>query len=80
MNGKRYQGVLNIGNNPTFGDMSRSVEAFILDFKGDIYDKDIEVLFVDQIRPEIKFDGPEKLIAQINRDIDQAKGLLKGML
>ena len=80
MNGKRYHGVLNIGNNPTFGDMSRSVEAFILDFKGDIYDKDIEVLFIDQIRPEIKFDGPEKLIAQINRDIDQAKDILKGML
>ena len=76
----RYQGVLNIGNNPTFGDMSRSVEAFILDFKGDIYDKNIEVLFIDQIRPEIKFDGPEKLIAQINRDIAQAKDILKGML
>jgi riboflavin kinase / FMN adenylyltransferase len=79
MNGNRYRGVLNIGNNPTFGDMARSVEVFILDFKGDVYDKDIEVFFIEEIRREIKFDGPEKLIAQIRQDIDKAGDILKGM-
>jgi riboflavin kinase/FMN adenylyltransferase len=79
LNGKRYHGVLNIGNNPTFGDIARSVEVFILNFDGDLYDTAIEVFFIDQIRPEIKFDGPDKLIAQINRDIEQAKSILKDM-
>jgi len=79
LNGKRYHGVLNIGNNPTFGDVSRSVEVFILNFNGDIYDAAIEVFFIDQIRPEIKFDGPGKLITQINRDIEQARNILKDM-
>ncbi len=79
LDGNRYRSVLNIGNNPTFGDAARTVEAFILDFKGDVYDKDIEVLFIDRIRPEIKFDGPEKLIAQIKQDIVQAETILKDM-
>lgn len=77
MDGKRYQGVLNIGNNPTFGDESRSIEVFILDFHETIYDKTVELLFIERIRGEVKFDGPDKLIAQIRKDVDTAKFILK---
>lgn len=80
MQGKRWQGVLNIGNNPTFGDEARSIEVFILDFHEDIYDKTVELLFIDRIRGEIKFDGPDKLIAQISKDVDTAKAILKSHL
>ena len=74
--GKTYQGVLNIGFNPTFSDEALSVEAYILDFDGDLYGKRLEILFVDRIRDEIKFDGPAKLIEQIKRDVEKARVVL----
>ncbi|MBN1615423.1 MAG: bifunctional riboflavin kinase/FAD synthetase [Deltaproteobacteria bacterium] len=80
VDGKRYQGVLNIGYNPTFADEKRSVEVHLLDFEGDLYGKTLEVLFVERIRDEVKFDGPDKLVAQIRQDIDKARIILKPFL
>ena len=68
-----YQGVLSIGFNPTFSDEELSIEVYLLDFSESIYGKSLNILFVDRIRDEIKFDGPGKLIEQIKRDIDRAK-------
>ncbi len=73
----RHQGVLNIGLNPTFSDNELSVEVFLLDFTGDIYRKKLNILFIERIRDEVKFDKPEQLVEQIKRDIDQAKTILK---
>jgi riboflavin kinase/FMN adenylyltransferase len=73
----RHQGVLNIGFNPTFSDNELSVEVFLLDFAGDIYGKKLNILFIERIRDEVKFDKPERLVEQIKRDIDQAKTILK---
>jgi riboflavin kinase / FMN adenylyltransferase len=75
--GKRYGGVLNIGFNPTFGGGKRSVEVHIFDFHEDIYGESIELLFIERIRDEVRFESPEKLIAQINRDIDRAGEILR---
>jgi riboflavin kinase/FMN adenylyltransferase len=74
--GKRYDGVLNIGFNPTFDDQKRSIEVYIFDFDENIYGESIEVLFVERLRDEVRFDSPEKLIAQVNRDIEQAREIL----
>ncbi len=60
--------MVNIGANPTFEDMARSVEACILNFNDDIYGKEIEVRFRDRIRSEIKFPDPEALVEQIKHD------------
>ena len=73
----RYRGVLNIGFNPTFSDADLSVEAYLLDFDGDIYGKKINILFIDRIRNEIKFENPELLVKQIRKDIDDARSILK---
>jgi len=71
-----YQGVLNVGYNPTFADNKLSIEMHILDFAEDIYGKTLNVLFVDRLRDEVKFSGPDALVAQIRLDISQARALL----
>ncbi|MBN2157988.1 MAG: bifunctional riboflavin kinase/FAD synthetase [Spirochaetes bacterium] len=71
-NGTKGNGMLNIGSNPTFSDTDRSIEAYIFDFNETIYDSVITVQFLAKIRDEIKFDSPEKLIRQIERDRDAA--------
>ena len=77
MEGNRCQGVLNIGVNPTFADEKLSIEVHLLDFNDNIYGKNLDILFIDRIRDEKKFEGPEKLVEQIKQDIDQARSLLR---
>jgi len=74
--GKQRRGVLNIGFNPTFSDSALSVEAYIFDFDEDIYGQMLEVLFIDRIRDEMKFDGPARLVEQIRRDVERAREIL----
>ena len=77
LEGNRHQGVLNIGFNPTFSDNELSIEVYLLDFTGNIYGEKLNVLFVDRLRDEVKFDNPGELVKQIKRDIDQARDILK---
>lgn len=75
-----YNGVLNIGYNPTFEDNKLSVELHILDFDKNIYNKNINVLFIDRIRDEVKFTGPDALVVQIRQDISRAREILSTQL
>jgi len=78
MSGIRHPGVLNIGYSPTFGDNQLTVEVHLLDFpREELYGKAINVLFIDRIRDEMKFESPKELVKQIERDIERAKELLK---
>lgn len=75
--GKCYGGVLNIGKNPTFGDIDHvSAETHIFDFNQDIYGKPIKINLLRFLRGEKKFASPEALAAQISDDIVQAKTVL----
>lgn len=76
--GKKYAGVANLGWNPTFHDQKFSIEVHILNFDRDIYGQALRVEFVERLRDEITFRGPEELVAQIKKDISQAKSILKG--
>lgn len=76
LDGKIYPGVANIGHNPTFGNEVLSVEAHILDFSGDIYDRNIRVHFVQRLRSEKKFSGVEELSARIREDIKLGRRIL----
>lgn len=69
-------GVANIGYNPTFGNDEISIEAHLLDFSGDIYGHELEVHFVQRLRPEKKFSGVEELVARIQEDIALARHIL----
>lgn len=66
---KLYLGMANIGHNPTFNYVDKSrLEVNIFDFDEDIYDDTVEVIFIERIRSEMKFDGVESLIEQLKTD------------
>lgn len=73
---ERHPAVINIGMRPTFADHERLLEAHLLDFDGDLYGTDLMVEFVKWLRPEVKFDSVELLVAQIHRDVAQAREIL----
>lgn len=74
--GTTHPGVANIGWSPTFDDHQFTVEIHLLDFSGDLYDRQIRVNFVERIRDEKKFSGIGELAEQIQRDIATARDLL----
>ena len=48
------------------------METFLLNFSGDLYEKDAEIFFYKYLRPEIQFDSTDALTVQINKDIQLA--------
>ena len=69
IDGKTYQGMANIGDNPTFGDVqNKRLEVNIFEFDEDIYGREITVAFVQRIRGEVKFSGIEALKDQLAKD------------
>jgi riboflavin kinase/FMN adenylyltransferase len=74
--GKLYDGATNIGYSPTFENGAFSVETHIFDFSGDIYGKTIQVRFIERLREEKTFSGPEELSTQIRKDVRRAKEIL----
>ena len=74
---ERHQGVANIGVRPSFEIAGeRLVEIHILDFERDIYGCDLVVEFVERLRSERRFERVDELVAQIKRDIAQARRIL----
>ena len=75
--GESYRGVLNIGHRPTLQtpEALRRFEVHVLDFDGDLYGQEIEVIFGEKLRDEQKFPSLEALTQQIARDIAAARGL-----
>ncbi len=73
---RRLEGVLNIGKRPTFDGAVVQVEAHLFHFNEQIYGRSLEVSFVEKIRDEQKFAGPEHLVQQIQRDILTAQRIL----
>jgi riboflavin kinase/FMN adenylyltransferase len=69
---RSYRSVTNIGMRPTFNGSGLTVETHLLDFRGEIPAKRIEVRFWKRLREEKKFSGAEELRAQIARDISTA--------
>jgi len=74
---QKYFSLTNIGKKPTF---SRSeevvIEAYLLDFSGDIYDKELTLKFLQRIRKEKSFSGAELLVKQIDADVKFARDLI----
>lgn len=72
----RFAAAVSVGVRPTFGEGHRLVEAFILDFEGDLYGQMIGVEFVQWLRPETRFDSVDELVEQMNADVDRTRALL----
>ena len=70
---------ISVGTNPTFaGERARRVEAFVLDFDGDLYDAEVAVDFASRLRPTVAFDSVEALIIQMDADVAEVRRLLLG--
>lgn len=76
VDGQIYGGVTNIGRKPTVGGSDVGVETTLLDFEGNLYDKNILVYFEDFLRPEKKFSDIDALKKQIYQDRERAAKLL----
>ncbi|PYN81922.1 MAG: hypothetical protein DMD96_07715 [Candidatus Rokuibacteriota bacterium] len=69
----RHQAVVNVGVRPTFGETELAVEAHILDFSGDLYDRRISLTFLTRLREEKKFPNVDALRQQIALDVAAAR-------
>ncbi len=71
-----YGGMMNIGHRPTFDKIELRLEVNIFNFDEDIYGQTIQVRFINRLRDEVKFDGIDELVAQLDRDKENALGEL----
>lgn len=66
-----------IGAASTFGKTNRKIETHILDYSGDLYDKEITIQFVSTLRGTKKFDTIEDLIEAMEQDEQNAREIFK---
>lgn len=72
---------MSLGHRPTFYERPTGaplLECNLLDFAGDLYGEAVRVRFVERLRGEERFDGVDALVAQMGRDVDRTRSLLKG--
>ena len=69
----QYAAAVNIGIRPTFNTGAPTVEAYLLDYDGDLYGRELQLSFAARLRGEQKFDGLDALKAQIGRDAADAR-------
>lgn len=75
--GEALQGAANLGVRPQFDPPQEWLEPYFFDFSGDLYGREIEVSLRHFLRPEARFDSLEALTAQMDRDCDEARNLLR---
>ena len=73
INGVRHPSATSIGIRPTFGLTERVVEAYVIDYSGDLYGQEITVEFVRKLRDQEAFADIPALIAQVSRDVADAR-------
>lgn len=72
-----WGGVANFGVRPMFETRIPLLETFLFDFTGDLYDKHVAVELIAYLRPEAKFESLDVLVAQMDKDSDKAKTILR---
>lgn len=77
---EKYQGMLNIGSRPTFNMNAdnRTIEVHIFNFSGNLYNKQITLLFAEKIRDEKKFKTAGELAEQLKKDKITSLKILSG--
>ena len=76
--GKWIPGMASIGINPTFDDVHKvTIEVNLLDFDKDIYHLPVRVKWLKYLRPELKFEGIDALIAQLKKDEQDTRNYFK---
>jgi riboflavin kinase/FMN adenylyltransferase len=75
VDGKQFPSATNVGIRPTFGEGKKTVETHLLNYKGDLYGKEIRVEFVQKLRDEQRFPSSEELKAQMGKDILEVEAI-----
>lgn len=72
-----WTAAINVGINPTFGEEPLHVEAYLLDFEGDLKGRVLGVEFWARLRDEVRFDSTEALSSQIREDVERTRSLVR---
>lgn len=77
--GRSYVAAISVGTRPTYysSDGSRLVEAYLLDFDGDLYGERVRILVLGRVRGQERFDSSEALVAAMQRDIESVRAMAK---
>lgn len=75
VDGVRHPAAINLGPNPTFGEVCRKFEAHLLDFTGDLYGQTLDVDLLARVRDVVRFGSSDALKQQLNRDLDAVRAL-----
>ena len=70
VDGVEQKAIVNVGTNPTIGNGYVTIEAHLIDYQGDLYDKTLSISFLRFLRSEQKFGSLSELQQQIQRDIE----------
>jgi len=73
--GRELPAAISIGTNPTFEGLERRVEAYLLDFTGDLYGEHVGLAFTARLRDTLRFDGVDELLVQMARDVERTREL-----
>ena len=71
-----FVAALSVGYRPTFGGTQLRVEAFLLDFEGDLYQQRLELRFVRYLHPDIKFPDTDELVEQLMQDVADTRRIV----
>jgi riboflavin kinase/FMN adenylyltransferase len=71
-----YRAAINVGTNPTFGQEPVHLEAFLLDFSGDLVGEPLAIEFWERLRDEVRFDSVDELSRQIEADVERTRGVV----
>jgi riboflavin kinase/FMN adenylyltransferase len=74
--GRRYHAAGYVGARPTFGESEPVLEAYLLDFAGDLYGQEVEAEFIAFLRPDETFATSEALAEKMREDCDRARAVL----
>ena len=73
-----FVAALSVGYRPTFGGTQLRVEAFLLDFEGDLYQQRLELRFIRYLHPDIKFPSADDLVRQLRQDVAETRRIVHG--
>jgi riboflavin kinase/FMN adenylyltransferase len=76
--GAWWPAATNVGTRPTFTDgrVTPSIEVHLIGFDGDLYGQPLTVVFLERLRGEVRFGSVTELVAQLRRDIDEARAVV----
>jgi riboflavin kinase/FMN adenylyltransferase len=75
---QQFVAALSVGYRPTFGGTQLRVEAFLLDYEGDLYQQRLELRFISYLHPDIKFPSPDDLVRQLKQDVADTRRIVRG--